>query len=900
MKKEPGKPRYIRTMRPGDNIPGMLEDLTRKYISKDRLVVVTGDSTMDWNLARTGQAKKSASVWSLNDSVDIYWQRGGASLLADLLEAVCANLLAEQSIATSIRQPAVPRLANEAIPGDPKFHQSFAIWSEKKYAEKPTLDRQKAWRVDEFLGLRRAETSCPPLKVLDDSDQADIIVLDDADLGFRNSPDCWPLAVNSPGKALPWIVLKMTRPVAQGALWEHLHRQHADRLVVVTTANDLRLTEVQISRELSWERTAQDVFWELVHNPCVNALSHCAHVVVSFGAAGAILVSRQTTQDSRCFLIFDPGAIEGTWESGYPGGVIGYTTCLATGIVRQLLLNPADPDLRRGVQTGLTAMRTLHKEGYAEKGQLCAQNPLVFPIQRIAASLCQDKSSFATVEVQDPLRFIKQPGNPDEIPVSPGFWTILQDRYRGSLDQVAEQIVRNGPESALQDVPLGQFGNLLTVDRQEIESFRSIRTLVAEYCQGGQKRPLSMAVFGAPGSGKSFGISEVANSLLPGQIEVREFNLSQFASPADLISALHQVRDIGLSGKIPLIFWDEFDTTFNGNPLGWLRYFLAPMQDGRFQEGQIAHPIGRCIFVFAGGTSISMAGFGGDLSPENFRAVKGPDFVSRLKGYVNILGPNPVPSTDNSSSQDPYFIIRRAILLRSILIRSVPDLFEKDKFKIDSGVLRALMKTRQYRHGVRSIESIIAMSQLAGKRSFERSSLPSEAQLDLHVDGQDFLVLVQQLELSGKILEDLSEAAHEIYREGLKSRGESTYATTVPYGELSENFKEQNRENVRDIPVKLASAGYVMIPARSNEAPFNFPGEALEFLAEREHERWMQVKLQDGWKLGPVTDTDKKLNQCLVPWNELPEDEKEKDRDMVRGIPKMLARGGYAVVKTQG
>ncbi len=75
------------------------------------------------------------------------------------------------------------------------------------------------------------------------------------------------------------------------------------------------------------------------------------------------------------------------------------------------------------------------------------------------------------------------------------------------------------------------------------------------------------------------------------------------------MSAFHQVRDIGLSGKFPLVFWDEFDTSLAETPLGWLRYFLAPMQDGKFQEGQISHPIGRAIFVFAGGTSSSMAEF---------------------------------------------------------------------------------------------------------------------------------------------------------------------------------------------------------------------------------------------------------------------------------------------------
>ena len=243
------------------------------------------------------------------------------------------------------------------------------------------------------------------------------------------------------------------------------------------------------------------------------------------------------------------------------------------------------------------------------------------------------------------MHFIKEQGGKAEKPLTEGFWTILQDKFKSSLEQVAMQVVLEGPEVALQGVPWGQFGNLLTVDRQEIESYRSIRNLVAEYA--GQKqasRPLSIAVFGTPGSGKSFGVTEMAKSLLPGQIEPITFNLSQFDSADDLISAFHQVRDVGLSGKIPLVFWDEFDTSLRETSLGWLRYFLAPMQDGKFQEGQISHPIGRAIFVFAGGTSSSMAEF--DKGTEkDFTSAKGPDFVSRLKGFINVLGPNPVKGT---------------------------------------------------------------------------------------------------------------------------------------------------------------------------------------------------------------------------------------------------------------
>ena len=124
-----------------------------------------------------------------------------------------------------------------------------------------------------------------------------------------------------------------------------------------------------------------------------------------------------------------------------------------------------------------------------------------------------------------------------------------------------------------------------------------------------------------------------------------------------------------------------------------------------------------------------------------------------------------------------------------------------------------------------------------------------------------------------------------------------THNALLPFAELPDDLKEANRLNVRDIPAKLAVAGYIMIPARSNEPPFNFPGAPLEVLAAAEHERWMQSKLADGWGYGARTNRVKKLHQCLVPWEKLPEDEKEKDRVMVRGIPVVLARAGYAIVK---
>jgi hypothetical protein len=342
------------------------------------------------------------------------------------------------------------------------------------------------------------------------------------------------------------------------------------------------------------------------------------------------------------------------------------------------------------------------------------------------------------------------------------------------------------------------------------------------------------------------------------------------------------------------------------------------MQDGKFQHGDIAHPIGKAIFVFAGGTSETLDDFGKNVSEDQARAAKVPDFVSRLKGYINVLGPNP-----QSGGDDPYYMLRRAILLRSMLLRDAKHVLRNNEVQIDSGVLRAMSLTGKYKHGARSMESIIAMSQLEGKTRFERSSLPTKAQLDLHVDGQDFLARVHQLELDGEVLECLAKAAHAIYCEeqtalGWKYGPQKNEATKenpslVEFDQLPEDEKEQNRGQVRDIPGKLAHAGCYMVPAREGQATFAFPDDVLEELASMEHTRWMRQKTADEWRYAPKTDKTRKVHSCLLPWRqgdlgsyagfaehlgteELPEEEKGKDRTAVREIATILSRAGYTIV----
>jgi hypothetical protein len=54
----------------------------------EQTIIVTGDIAMDWNLARTRRSRNDASFWSADDITNTTWQRGGAALLADLVQAI--------------------------------------------------------------------------------------------------------------------------------------------------------------------------------------------------------------------------------------------------------------------------------------------------------------------------------------------------------------------------------------------------------------------------------------------------------------------------------------------------------------------------------------------------------------------------------------------------------------------------------------------------------------------------------------------------------------------------------------------------------------------------------------------------------------------------------------------
>ncbi len=68
-----------------------------------------------------------------------------------------------------------------------------------------------------------------------------------------------------------------------------------------------------------------------------------------------------------------------------------------------------------------------------------------------------------------------------------------------------------------------------------------------------------------------------------------------------------------------------------------------------------------------------------------------------------------------------------------------------------------------------------------------------------------------------------------------------------------------------------------------------------ELLAKNTHEIWAKQRISEGWKYGKNRDDSQKLHPGLVPYEELPESEKEYDRIVSMGVIKTLLAMGYRI-----
>ncbi len=146
----------------------------------------------------------------------------------------------------------------------------------------------------------------------------------------------------------------------------------------------------------------------------------------------------------------------------------------------------------------------------------------------------------------------------------------------------------------------------------------------------------------------------------------------------------------------------------------------------------------------------------------------------------------------------------------------------------------------------------------------------------------------------------VARAIHEEYIALQKKAGEKpeTNLSLRPWDELPRRLKESNLRQVEDIWKAFHTINCsIALSTTSREPLFAFTQSEVEFLSEREHEQWMAERLRKGWVYGKVRDDQQKIHDCIIPWGQLSEAEREKDRNAVRALPGILAKVYLKIVR---
>jgi hypothetical protein len=706
-------------------------------------VLVTGDCHTYYVLAPTAGERGGGRI-------HLFGVPGGAHLLYQAVRVALGEQVAVSGAAPTVTVQRPPEALIE--------FETVKDYSRRK--EDPT-----AWRMRRGWGWTSARPA--PCTWALPTASTTLIVVSDRATGAREEWLEGYLSSASPST----LIVDSRHPHHRHSLLRALDGKGtaAGCVVAVVHASDMRDTnprgETPEDREtppeeetplaisvLSHERAAMQLLMCLHENtPKAKTMQAAQHVLVVLGSSAVAWCARQTSGKTVSWRVRLFSHCDHVYDAPLPlEDRVGHTTLLTASITQAFVDSPPDSSrnesfdepIGRGIRAAITRCLL-----YDDRGLSAPDASTTIDGVEVSAGWCRQLLG-TSINDEDARRTIVERTVSD----TPA-WSLLTAwctddgtietagkaaLHVGALS-LATMIVRRGLDVArkTRPFPLARFGKWTGVDLEEIEGYLSLRRLMRKYLHKPTwTRPLSLAAFGPPGSGKSFGIREMASDLrAEGVLAKRdlEFNMGEFSGVDDLLRALHMSRDQALSGRVPLVMFDEFDAAFEGRSHGWLKYLLAPTQDGRFREEGIEFHVGRAIFVFVGGTSPTFDELAAQMSSRPFIEAKGPDFVSRLRGHVNVRGP------DRAGAEDELFVVRRAVILRGLL----EEQFGRD-VSLAPGVVRAFLTVPEYRHGVRSLQAIVEMSDFRDpENQFVESSLPPPDQLNMHTDAVRFLELVR-------------------------------------------------------------------------------------------------------------------------------------------------------------
>jgi serine phosphatase RsbU (regulator of sigma subunit) len=176
--------------------------------------------------------------------------------------------------------------------------------------------------------------------------------------------------------------------------------------------------------------------------------------------------------------------------------------------------------------------------------------------------------------------------------------------------------------------------------------------------------------------------------------------------------------------------------------------------------------------------------------------------------------------------------------------------------------------------------------------------------LQLKKAGFEIIRMEEATEIAMPMVKKLARAIHSKYNREIRSRNSNEVSPqpglTKPSGsetgiitefdDLPDDIKYSNIDNAAHIPTKLLAIGYRIRQVKKGfkSVTLHLSQDEIETMSAIEHMRWSWDKRLNGWRYGDVKNEMLRTHPGLVPYSDLPESEKEKDRELVRLIPSLL------------
>ncbi len=147
-------------------------------------------------------------------------------------------------------------------------------------------------------------------------------------------------------------------------------------------------------------------------------------------------------------------------------------------------------------------------------------------------------------------------------------------------------------------------------------------------------------------------------------------------------------------------------------------------------------------------------------------------------------------------------------------------------------------------------------------------------------------------------IEEAARSIHSRYNEKMKLRYPDRPLEYPDWEDLRDDLKYSNVKQAYSYPDLLAAIGCVMSMEHIDaEKLSSLTHDEIEMLSILEHDRWVEERISSGWVYGPKKDSDNRVSPYILPWDSLPEDIKEYDRDAVCDIIPVLGSMGIGVYR---